>query len=181
MINIKRMTKENKLSLLQQVYQLAYQYEQDKHCCSQCTVSALQYILALPDKGLSSAAYILGGGFNLTGNGTCGALAGGAMMMSYLYGRTSQEFMNNIKHKQSHELTQRLYNQFTQKYDGCLCKEVQQTMFGRSFDFRDMADQKAFKQAGAHEDKCPSVVATTAQWTLDIILQSALLWPTNKV
>lgn len=36
-----------KRKLLEQVYKLAFKYEHEHHCCSQCTVAALQKIFQI--------------------------------------------------------------------------------------------------------------------------------------
>ncbi|MBN1468621.1 MAG: C_GCAxxG_C_C family protein [Fusobacteriaceae bacterium] len=73
--------------LLEKVYQLAFDFEKEYHCCSQCTVAALQEVFQIKSKVLFSTSFALGGGFANICEGTCGALAGGAMIISYFYGR----------------------------------------------------------------------------------------------
>jgi hypothetical protein len=85
MPNINNLSEKRKL--LEQVYKLAFKYEQEHHCCSQCTVAALQRIFQIKSEELFSASYALGGGLVNICKGTCGALAGGAMVISYFYGR----------------------------------------------------------------------------------------------
>lgn len=76
---------QGEILLLERVYQLAYQYEQKYHYCSQCTVAALQKVLQIDSEDLFKASYILAGGLVNTCQGTCGA-----MIISYLFGRNSR-------------------------------------------------------------------------------------------
>ena len=75
----------SKKKLLEEVYHLAFLYEQEYRYCSQCTVAALQKVFQIKSTELFSASYGLAGGFINTCEGTCGALSGGAMIISYFY------------------------------------------------------------------------------------------------
>jgi len=155
--------------LLEKVYRLAFDFEKEKHYCSQCTVAALQEVFQIKSKVLFSTSFALGGGLANTCEGTCGALAGGAMIISYFYGRRREEFFKGISNKKANYLTKELYDRFVQEYGSCLCKDVQEKIFGRSFNFWDEKEKELFEKSGGHIDKCPSVVAKGAKWTAEII------------
>ncbi|MBA7528241.1 hypothetical protein ES705_20424 [subsurface metagenome] len=154
---------------MEEVYRLAFNFEKEKHCCSQCTVAALQEVFQIKSEELFSTSFAFGGGFANTGEGTCGALAGGAIIISYLYGRRREEFFHGISNKKADYLTKKLYDRFVQEYGSCICKDVQKKIFGRSFNFWDEKEKEIFEKSGGHIDKCPAVVAKTAQWTYKII------------
>jgi C_GCAxxG_C_C family probable redox protein len=160
---------QKKEILLNEVYQLAFKYEQEYHCCSQCTVAALQEVFQIKSEELFSTSFALGGGLANTCEGTCGALAGGAMVISYFYGRRHEEFFKGIPNKKANYLTKELYDRFVQEYGSCLCKDVQKKIFGRSFNFWNEKEKELFEKSGGHIDKCPSVVAKGAKWTAEII------------
>jgi len=162
---------QKKEILLEKVYQLAFDFEKEHHCCSQCTVAALQEVFQIKSKVLFSTSFALGGGFANTCEGTCGALAGGAMIISYFYGRRRVEFFKGIPNKKANYLTKELYDKFVQEYGSCLCKDVQKKIFGRSFNFWDEKEKELFEESGGHIDKCPAVVAKAAKWTAEIIFQ----------
>jgi len=46
---------------------------------------------------------------------------------------------------------------------------AEKKIFGRSFNFWDEKEKELFEASGGHIDKCPTVVAKTAQWTFKII------------
>ena len=169
MSNSKMDKTHKKEILLEEVYKLAFKYEQEYHCCSQCTVAALQEIFLIKSDEVFSTSFALGGGFANTSEGTCGALAGGAMIISYFYGRRREEFFNGIPNKKANDLTKKLYDRFVQEYGSCLCKDVQKKIFGRSFNFWNKKEKELFETSGGHIDKCPAVVAKAAQWTFKII------------
>lgn len=160
--------KEGKV-LAGRAYRLAFQYEKEHHYCSQCTVAALQEIFQIKDDAIFSASFALGGGLANTIEGTCGALAGGAMVISYLYGRRREEFVRSISNERAIYLTKKLYDRFIQKYGSCICKDVQKRIFGRSFNFWDKEEKEIFEKSGGHIDKCPIIVAKAAKWTAEII------------
>jgi len=169
MSNINNLPKKE--ILLEKVYQLAFEYEQEHHYCSQCTVAALQKVFQIKSEELFSTSFALGGGLANTCEGTCGALAGGAMIISYFYGRRRVEFFKGISNKKANYLTKKLYDIFIQEYGSCLCKDVQKKIFGRSFNFWDEKEKELFEKSGGHIDKCPTVVAKAAKWTAEIIFQ----------
>lgn len=148
---------------MEEVYRLAFNFEKEKHCCSQCTVVALQEVFQIKSEELFSTSFAFGGGFANTGEGTCGALAGGAIIISYLYGRRREEFFHGISNKKADYLTKKLYDRFVQEYGSCICKDVQKKIFGRSFNFWDEKEKEIFEKSGGHINKCPAIVAKTAQ------------------
>lgn len=168
-LSIKRVKESKRQELMEEVYKLGMEYEQTREYCAQCVVAALEKVLEIKDKGIFQASYPLTGGLADTTQGTCGALSGGAMILGYLYGRSEEEFEQNVSNNRATDLVKKLYDRSIKEYGSCLCKGVQKSIFGRSFDFWNEEDNKAFEQAGGHKDKCPTVVARLAAWTVEII------------
>ncbi|MCJ7657163.1 MAG: C-GCAxxG-C-C family protein [Candidatus Atribacteria bacterium] len=75
-------------------------------------------------------SFALGGVLASISEGIYGALAGGAMIISYFYGRRREEFFKGIPNKKANYLTKELYDRFVQEYRSCLCKDVQKKIFG---------------------------------------------------
>jgi len=161
--------KDSKQEVIAKAYQLGFEYEKEKHYCSQCVLAALQEVFQIKDNKLFQAAYGLAGGVGSSTNGSCGALSGAVMAISYLYGRDRKEFEENTSNKKATELAKKVFDRFVEEYGGCLCKEIQTKIFGRSYDFWNEEEDKAFEEAGAHIDKCPTVVAKAAAWTAEIL------------
>lgn len=149
MSNINNLPKKE--ILLEKVYRLVFNFEKEKHCCSQCTVAALQEGFQIKSEELFSTSFVFGGGFANTSEGTCGALAEGAMIISYFYGRRREEFFKSIPNKKANYLTKKLYDKFVQEYGSCICKDVQKKIFGRSFNFWDEKDKEIFEKSGGHD------------------------------
>lgn len=161
--------KNSKKALITKAYQLGFEYEKERGSCSQCVLASLQEVFQMRNDEIFKAAYGFAGGVGSTTNGSCGALSGAVMAISHLYGRERKEFQEKISNKKAAFLVKKVYDRFVEEYGGCLCKEVQTKVFGRSFDLLNEREYKAFEEAGAHIDKCPSVVAKTAGWTAEIL------------
>jgi C_GCAxxG_C_C family probable redox protein len=153
----------------QKLYDLGFTYEHNYGNCAQCTLAALLDYFDVTEDQLFKAATGLSGGTAGMGNGNCGAYSGGVLFLSLLYGRARQEFAEREKTKRVGELARMLHGKFMAEYGGVRCHDVQRKVFGRTFNFQDPSEYKAFEAAGGHEDKCPSVVGKAACWTAEII------------
>ena len=156
---------------LERVYALGFEYEQKYSNCAQCALAAIQDVLGGIDDEVFKAANALAGGAGLTTQGTCGALSGGMMAISTRYGRDRASFTTTRPRKAA-ALSKRLFDRFVAEYGSPICTCVHQALFGRSFDFWNPDDARAFDAAGGHVDKCTSVVGKTAQWTAEILLDA---------
>lgn len=111
------------------------------------------------------------GGLGLTGEGACGALIGGAMVVSYLFPRTYSNFDDpERKRWKTYRLVKRLLNKFVREYGGCKCRDVQKKIFGCSYNLWDLKQFIGFEKAGGHTDKYPDVVGKVAMWTVETIV-----------
>ncbi len=164
-----------KQQVIEKAYSLAHENEHLYGCCSQCVLAAIQEVMGIVDDATFKAAHGLAGGGALMTGGTCGALAGGMLAISSVYGRSREDFSNgqNVQlYKQSYKLSRQLYNRFVAEYGGPLCAVVQTDLMGRSFNMWDREDYAAFEGAGGHLDKCPSVTGNVAAWTVELLLDA---------
>jgi len=157
--------------ILEDVYTRAFDYEAKLGSCPQCVLAALKETLDVGGDAIFQASQGLAGGTALSSQGTCGALAGGMIAISSLIGRTYQEFTEGQKKRLVFKYTKKLYDMFIEEYGSPLCCDVQEKLFGRSYNLLDKQDYEAFEKAGAHVDKCPRVAGNVARWTAEIILQ----------
>jgi C_GCAxxG_C_C family probable redox protein len=151
-------------------YLKGYEFEQKYHVCAQCALAALQETIGGIDDNTFQAVFTLGGGGGLTREGTCGALVAGMLAIGSRFGRTRANF-GQKSDRTAFRIAKRLADQFYEEFGSYTCRGVQTSIFGRSFDFWNEAENKAFKDAGAHEDKCPRVVGKGAQMAVKIILE----------
>lgn len=148
----------------------AYEYEKTYHGCSQCVLKALQDQLGLGDGLTFKAASALTGGVGRMGD-ACGALLGGIMAIGLAFGREKLEVATNSKpYQQAQEFAGELGDMFKKELGSIRCREIQESIFGRSFDLRRPEEREAFVTAGGYE-KCPEVVQKAARLTAEIILR----------
>ncbi|MBT4087004.1 MAG: C_GCAxxG_C_C family protein, partial [Deltaproteobacteria bacterium] len=105
----------------------------------------------------------------LTGDGSCGALVGGAMALGLVCGRERKDFKNPMAAMKSYLLSKELHHDFIQKYGTCRCHDIQTKLMGRTFNLYDKNDMKEAGKLGmmAH---CSKVVGNSARKTIEIIL-----------
>lgn len=159
----------NRKEILEQVYARAFEYEQKFGSCPQCVLAAIQDVFGTVDDAVFKAGHALAGGLGLTTNGTCGALSGGVMALCCKHGRTRDDFAKG-RYLKSYRLGKRLYDRFVQEYGSCICRDVQERIFGRSFNLWDAEEYAEFERAGGHKDKCPSVTGNVAMWVAELLL-----------
>jgi C_GCAxxG_C_C family probable redox protein len=156
---------------LNRVYDLGHEYEREYGNCAQCVLAALSDFFGLEDcEAVFKAATALSGGTAGMGDGNCGAYSGAALALGLMCGRERKDFANPRKAKHASDLARKLHSRFLEEYGGVRCHDVQQKVFGRTFNLQDRADYQAFEEAGAHKDKCPDVVGKAALWTAKIVL-----------
>ncbi len=149
-------------------YELGYQYELKAHYCPQASLAALMDVFHMKDDTLFKSVFGFHGGGGDSGFGICGALAGGIVSISYLFGRTRQEFDLTIENKTATPLVKQLVDLFDNEFEGIRCRDCQNKMFGREFDFWKEEEGKEFQRLNGHE-KCAVVVGTGASLAAGVI------------
>lgn len=162
----------NKNEILDRVYDLAFKYEASFGSCPQCVLRAIGEVLNLRIEDAVKSSHGLAGGTALSGNGTCGALVGGVMAICLVYGRELKN-MDKGRFLKSYALAKQLYDKFVEEFGSCICRDVQNKIFGRSFNLWDPDDFKKFDEMGAHRDKCPDVTGKVARWATEILLKES--------
>jgi hypothetical protein len=94
------------------------------------------------------------------------------MAMSTLFGRSRDKIGDDRREKYcSFHMAVKLHDRFVQKYGSIICCKIQENIFGRSYNLWDEKEKKEFEKAGAHIDKCTTVVADGAAWATELILE----------
>ena len=163
---------ESKQQLLEKIYNLAFKYEAERGSCPQSVLAAIKETLDIGDEATIKSADALAGGAALSTKGTCGALAGGLLVISSLVGRGYDDFNEGKKKRRVFKFSQQLYDKFLDEYGSPLCCDIHQKLFGRTFNLMDPIDYREFEKAGAHVDKCPDVSGNVAKWTAEIIMDN---------
>jgi len=157
--------------LLGSAYRAAFEYERRCRGCAQSCLAALQDVFDIRDDPVFRSASGLGGGVGMSLLGSCGALTGGAMAISQLFGRTREEHEDPQKKRmRAYRLCDRLARRFMQEYGAVTCEAIQRRCLGRSYDLWDEEDYGAFDQVAYRQEKCLDVVGKGAVWAAEIIL-----------
>jgi hypothetical protein len=171
--------------LLDKTHELGVAYEKCSGSCSQCTAAALREVLGFEDVVVKVATSSCGGQAGLS-TGACGGVIGGTIVLDYYLGRPAKnvsavEMIPEGREQlgRAMEAARLLGARFIGQYGSILCPQVQENIFGRSFNLQDPGDWKAFEDAGGHSDptKCMSVVGNAARWTLEILVQKGIITP----
>lgn len=162
---------ESYSDITKKAYEKGLSYEREYHGCCQCTIAAIQDTLGVRSDDVFKAGTGLAGGIGATSHGTCGALTGGAMMLSSKIGRDRKNFKDpeRIRWK-TYELAKKLHDKFVDEYGSGICGDIQRKLMGRSFNLLNPADFDEFCKAGGATDKCPFVVANASKWTVELLL-----------
>ncbi|MGD2247420.1 MAG: C-GCAxxG-C-C family protein [Candidatus Methanofastidiosia archaeon] len=171
MIEMTPPTREN---VLHSAYHRAYSYEKLYLVGPQCVLHAMEDIFGIGDDATFKSATGFVGGGGLMGDGTCGALAGGILVISGVLGRDKKGFRKRERTVKAYNAVRILQKKFKEEF-GITCKEVQKKIFGRSFNLLDKKEYEEFEALGGHTDKCPHVVGKAAMWTADILLDMGLV------
>lgn len=156
---------EKKKAVMKKAYNLGFEYEKVYKGCSQCVLAAVQDLFGEKNDDVFRAASGLAGGAGLCGDSGCGAYSGGIMALSQLYGRVRKNFLDPERtRRKSFDLAKQLHDKFIAEYGSVICRDIQQKILGRGYYLRDPEEFEKFEKAGAHADKCPSVVGNAAAW-----------------
>ena len=161
------------MSKLDEIVERAGEYEGTYHGCAQCTLKALQDCLGFGSADTFKAATAFSGGIAYMSE-ECGALTGGLMALGIIFGREKLEpTIESEEYVKTLELAAKLYNRFKEHFGSVKCRDIQKSLFGRSFDLKNPRDREAFVEAGGYE-KCPEVVKVGARLAAEIILEESL-------
>ncbi|RLG03824.1 MAG: hypothetical protein DRN61_04145 [Thaumarchaeota archaeon] len=153
----------------------ASEYEMVYHGCAQATLLALIEALNLPRDSAFRASTGLSGGMGLLGY-VCGAFSGAVMAIGARFGRDFEDFFQHDpagKRLIVYRLVREYHKRFVEELGSCICKEIQERKYGRSFDLTDPKEYEEFVKAGAHSPSgCPEVCGKAARIAAELILEA---------
>ncbi|MBN1366632.1 MAG: C_GCAxxG_C_C family protein [Dehalococcoidales bacterium] len=156
--------------ILNKAFSKAKQHEMESGDCAQCSLSGIFEALNIENEDVIKAATGLADGVGLTGDGHCGALSGGTMAISYLFGRSKADFGDMNKVLRACILSKQLHDQFIEKYGTCRCADIQKKLVGRFYNLYDPAEMEAALKVGM-ADKCSTLVGEVARMATKIVLE----------
>jgi hypothetical protein len=125
----------------------------------------------ISDDIIQSSVALAGGGSRAT-VGSCGVYSGGLMALSLRYNPRS-DVLSETELKTleaAREYTNAFRDWFISEFDSVVCRDVQQKMFGRYFNFMDDDDVKAFGDFPGKE-KCNDIVKKAARKVAELLTQ----------
>ena len=175
---LKDLSKGDKKQLLQDAYDLGFKYERDYHGCSQAAFGALQELFDISEPMAFKAACGLAGGFGATNQEMCGALTGGCMFYSMLYGRTRDKIEDPDRQRFTayHGCTE-LRDKYFDEWGSATCKEVMMEQMHRMgkgrqwFKLTVPEEFEEFMKLGGHLEVAPDIVGKACMWTAEAILE----------
>lgn len=156
-------------NVLKKAFESGKRHEMKSTGCAQSTIAGIFEALGIENDDVFKAATGLADGVGLTGDGHCGALSGGVMAISYLFGREGKDSGDMMKQVPALIMSKKLHDQFMEKYGTCRCADIQTKFVGRFFNLYDPKEMEAAYKAGMM-DKCSTLVGEVARMTTKIIL-----------
>ena len=157
----------------EKAYRLAFEYEAKYRGCTQSVLAALQDVFDMRDDGVFRSASGLAGGVGLSNKGSCGALTGGAMAISMLFGRERKDFNDpEGKRRVAYRLCQQLVDRFVEEYGSVVCGDIQRIHLGEEYDLWDREQYRDFDEVAYKGKRCPELVGKAAYWAAEIILEN---------
>ena len=146
--------------------------------CGQCAIKGLLEVLDSQDDVLFQATSGLSGGGALCNDGSCGGYIAGILLMSKIVGRRLEQMLvDGDKEAQyrSYTMAQKLHDKFIDTYGSVVCKDIHERIFGQWFCLREKAVRDRFEIAGAHLDKCTSVIGVSVTWVTEILIEEGFI------
>lgn len=153
-------------ALAQEAYERALNYELEFGCCPQCVLSAVQETVGHVSDETIKASHGLSGGGGLMGEGACGALTGGLLALSAKNGR-DRDKLDKGRGIGNFETARQLTERFRNEFGGVTCKDLQKQFTGKTYDFWDAGEYKAFDDARGL--KCAAATALVTRWVVEIL------------
>jgi len=147
--------------------------------CSQAVLAALQEGLVIGDVQSLKAATAFAGGLARRGE-SCGALVGALMALGLEEGRERLEDLPKLQSTTAdgytlcNEFMLRLGKEFALKkpLSSTLCRDLQQAIYGRSWNLADPVQRTDFINSGGHgDDGCLKVCGIAAEAATEMILK----------
>ncbi|MDI9643408.1 MAG: C-GCAxxG-C-C family protein [Archaeoglobales archaeon] len=164
---------DSRREILEKAFELGQKYEREYTGCAQTVIAAIFDTLGIWNEDVFRAASGLADGLGLTGDGSCGALVGASMVISYMSPREKENFSDQMRPMKAYFLVKKLHDRFVEIYGSCRCHDLQRKLMGRTFNLWDKRELKEASKSGML-DHCSKVVGTTAKLAVEMILSERL-------
>ena len=170
---------QNRIKLFKHAWESGFYFEKNYKGCAQCLLLGCKSALGVFNNKVFESATSFSGGMGLCIDGSCGAYTGGQMTIGLLTSRNEEDLKtkNKVGQYKAYELVQLLHDKFCECYGSIICKDIHNRIFGRSFLIRKNEIKEDFEEAGAHLDKCTTVIGMGMYLLTDILIREALISP----
>jgi hypothetical protein len=160
--------------IIKKANELAIECEAKYKGCGHCTFSAvidalrwggLEIIPREMEDRLFSGLCLLTGGLGLTGDGTCGAAAGGVLAIGLALGLQRESTDESLFRQSCAIVRDALLDKYYQKYNSILCKDIQRKFFGKAWDLT--SNEMSAEFLGISKG---CVIMEGATWATQVIL-----------
>lgn len=157
--------------LYKKAWQNGFIAEKEIRGCAQGTLFASKNSIGVFNEEVFKAATAYSAGMAMCGDCACGGYSGGLMVFGQIHYRGLDDLEKNNKAGlyKGFQLGQLLHDMFMECYGGVLCKDVQKSIYGRAYILRDPADKAQFEDAGAHRDKCTTVIGMVQYFIIRVL------------
>jgi C_GCAxxG_C_C family probable redox protein len=163
--------KNQKDEILDRAFKFGQEYEREYTGCAQTVIAAIFDALGIWSEDVFRAASGLADGLGLSGNGSCGALVGASMVISFKFPRERENFSDMLRPMKAYALVKELHDRFVAEFGSCRCYDVQKKLMGRTYNLWD-PDELAQAFQDGMVNHCARVVGTTARMAVEIILNA---------
>ena len=170
---------QNRIKLFKHAWESGFYFEKNYKGCAQCLLLGCKSALGVFNNKVFESATSFSGGMGLCIDGSCGAYTGGQMTIGLLTSRNEEDLKtkNKVGQYKAYELAQLLHDRFCECYGSITCKDIHNRIFGRPFLIRENKIKEDFEEAGAHLDKCTTVIGMGMYLLTDLLIKKALISP----
>jgi len=169
--NEERIDTSERISVMKNAFKLGFRYEKQYRGCAQCTLGALYELTGKREDMMFQASTAFSGGMAISGDGSCGGYSGGILFLGTYVGRRLDKIDGDKEAQyKAYDLSMKLRDKFIETYGSVTCKDIHNKIFGRSYVLRTKDVRDEFEEAGAHLDKCTSVIGISTVWVAEILM-----------
>jgi mannitol-1-phosphate 5-dehydrogenase len=166
-----------RVTILCKAYNLGYKNEKVFHGCAQCLLAAMFELTGQVKSEVFQACSGFSGGMGLCGDGSCGGYTGGTLFMGTFIGRRFEQLDGDkTEQYKSYEMAQKLHDKFMDTYGSSICSGIHEKIFGQAYCLSTKLRRDEFEDAGAHLDKCTSVIGMACVWVSEILMSENCPW-----
>lgn len=156
----------DKEDLAARAYGRAFDLDAKYGCCPQCVLTAVKETVGGVSDDTIKASHGLSGGGSLMGSGACGALTGGLLALGTRKGRDADK-LDRGRGMANFQIGRKLVERFEQEFGGITCQQLQQRFTGRTWDFWQPEEYKAFSEARG--DQCARATGLVTRWVIEML------------